>query len=123
MMTKLVFVIFIFLLTSCWGETSTVVTASNDSYSSHEIKESNVENRIYFCEYCGKKFHSIKDLATNLCKRHPDGAYNGRHKLYEGRTKKFYECVYCGKDAKSIADLTANKCKYSPIGGSHRPRL
>jgi hypothetical protein len=55
MMTKLVFVIFIFLLTSCWGETSTVVTASNDSYPSHEIKESNVENRIYFCEYCGKK--------------------------------------------------------------------
>ena len=109
-MTKLVFTIFIIFLTSCWGDVSTV-NSSNDSYSSREIKESDVENETYFCEYCGKKFHSVKDLAANLCK------------LYEGRVRKTYECVYCGKEAKSIADLTANKCKHSPMGGNHRPRL
>lgn len=122
MMTKLVFAIFIIFLTSCWGDTSTV-DSSNDNYSSREIKGSDVENEAYFCEYCGKKFHSVKDLAANLCKRHPDGAHGGKHKLYEGRVRKTYECVYCGKEAKSIADLTANKCKHSPMGGNHRPRL
>ncbi|MCR2005403.1 hypothetical protein [Bacteroides acidifaciens] len=122
MMTKLVFAIFIIFLTSCWGDTSTV-DSSSDNYSSREIKGSDVENETYFCEYCGKKFHSVKDLAANLCKRHPDGAHGGKHKLYEGRVRKTYECVYCGKEAKSIADLTANKCKHSPMGGNHRPRL
>lgn len=118
-MTKLVFTISIIFLTGCWGGAS----LQNDGYSSREIKESDVESGVYFCEYCGKEFHSIKDLATNLCKRHPDGVYSGKHKFYEGRTKKAYECVYCGKDAKSIAELTANKCKYSPSGENHRPKL
>lgn len=121
MMTKLVFVIFIIFLISCWRDVSTVDL--NDNYSSREIKESDVENETYFCEYCGKKFHSIKDLVANLCKRHPGRVHGGKHKLYEGRVRKTYECVFCGKEAKSIADLTANKCKHSPMGGNHRPRL
>ena len=119
MKIKFVFIISLFFLTSCWGDSSTG-NNSNDSNSNSDIK---VENKTCFCEYCGKKFHTVEDLAANLCKRHPDGAYSGKHKLYEGRIKKTYECAFCGKEAKSIADLTANKCKHSPTGGNHRPRL
>lgn len=121
MMKKFILIGCVVFLTSCFGGASTA-PSNNGDRSDNNIEECE-KNDIYFCEYCGKMFHSVKDLSVNSCKRHPNGANEGCHKLYEGSLKRKYECVYCGKEAKSISDLTVNKCKYSPMGGNHKPRL
>ena len=112
-------ILMIVLLSSCWGSSgsnsSTYHTANKEVHSRHKEK--------YTCEYCGKEFGNIQDMAINSCKKHPDGIYEGSHKLYEGSTKSRYECKYCGKTAKSIYDLVSSKCKHSPNDGWHRPRL
>ena len=38
----------------------------------------------YYCKYCGQKFPTISSLTSGKCIKHPDGAYEGRHALYEG---------------------------------------
>lgn len=114
-MEKLIEIILLSILTSCIG-----VGSSNS-----EISNSNIDSKKekYYCEYCGKEFDSIRDMAINSCKKHPDGILAGSHKLYEGSTnKEWYECKYCGKRAKSIFDLASNKCRYAPNEGWHRPR-
>lgn len=45
-----------------------------------------------YCEYCGKKFASVRQLTSATCVRHPDGPNKGRHKLYEGTEKSEYTC-------------------------------
>ena len=107
------------MFSSCWES-----SYSNSSTSCMVNKE--VDGRLkekYICEYCGKEFDNIQDMAINSCKKHPNGTYEGSHKLYEGNSKSIYECKYCGKTAKSIFDLVSSKCKHSPNNGYHRPRL
>lgn len=118
-MEKLVEIVLLSVLASCIGieNSNSKISNNNSDFSSANKKEE------YYCEYCGKKFDSIRDMAINSCKKHPDGILAGSHKLYEGSTnKEWYECKYCGKRAKSIFDLTSNKCRYAPNEGWHRPR-
>ena len=80
----------------------------------------------FYCEYCGQKFASVKDLTSNHCSKHPDGTHKGRHKLYEGGEKSEYTCKYCGQKFKTLVDLTSNHCLKHPNGihkGWHSPAL
>lgn len=122
MMKKFVFAILVVVLSSCWGDAPTT-NSNNENFSNYNVSNGEMANEKHFCEFCGKEFHSVRDLVANSCKRHPEGVNEGSHKLYEGSIKKRYSCVYCGKEAKSIANLTVNKCKHSPIGGNHKPKL
>lgn len=117
-MEKLVNIILLFLLTSCIniGNSNSEALNSNIAFNTTNTREK------YYCEYCGKEFDNIRDMAINSCKKHPDGILAGPHKLYEGSMKEWYECKYCGRRAKSIFDLVSNKCKYAPNDGWHRPR-
>ncbi|MBP5452663.1 MAG: hypothetical protein J6Y16_10550 [Treponema sp.] len=66
----------------------------------------------------------MSSLTGNTCPRHPDGAYKGRHKPYEGNEKAQYSCKYCGRQYSSISSLTGNTCPRHPCGaykGSHSP--
>lgn len=111
-------IILLLFLTSCMG-----IGNSNSEIVNNTGLDIANKKEIFYCEYCGKKFDSIQDMAINSCKKHPEGILAGPHKLYEGSThKEWYECKYCGKRAKSIAELVSNKCKYAPNGGWHRPR-
>ena len=49
----------------------------------------------FYCEYCGRKFISVRGLTAEHCYRHPSGANKGFHKLYEGSEKSQYICKYC----------------------------
>ncbi len=78
----------------------------------------------FYCEYCGQKFSSVSSLTGSNCSRHPDGAYKGRHKLYEGDEKSQYTCKYCGQKFSSISSLTGSSCYRHPDGankGRHAP--
>ena len=79
-----------------------------------------------YCEYCGEKSSSVSMLTMKRCFRHPNGAYKGSHKPYEGREKSQYECKYCGKKSSSISMLTQSLCFRHPDGankGRHAPML
>jgi len=74
--------------------------------------------QFFYCENCGAKFSSIRDLTSNRCNRS-----NGNHKLYEGTEKDFYVCKYCGRKFPNIKELTANRCLRNPSGERHSPAL
>ena len=81
---------------------------------------------IFYCEYCGRKFISVRGLTAEHCYRHPSGANKGFHKLYEGSEKSQYICKYCGTKTGSIATLTSSHCRRHPNGaykGFHPPAL
>ena len=80
----------------------------------------------YYCKYCGQKFPTISSLTSGSCMRHPDGAYKGRHALYEGSEKSQYVCKYCGQKFSTISSLTSGSCMRHPDGaykGKHSPAL
>ena len=84
------------------------------------------DKKNYYCEYCGQKFASVSSLTSGRCQRHPDGAFKGRHKLYEGTEKEKYTCKYCGMQSNSISSLTSGRCQKHPNGyfkGRHTPAL
>lgn len=84
------------------------------------------DKQNYYCEYCGQKFASVSSLTSGRCQRHPDGAFKGRHKLYEGSEKEKYTCKYCGIQSNSISSLTSGRCQKHPNGyfkGRHAPAL
>jgi DNA-directed RNA polymerase subunit RPC12/RpoP len=79
-----------------------------------------------YCEYCGDRFSSVSSLTASDCRRHPNGTYKGKHKLYEGTEKSKYTCKYCGDQFNSISSLTASDCRRHPNGtykGKHAPAL
>lgn len=59
-----------------------------------------MQQKYYYCEYCGHRFPSVRLLTSAPCVRHPDGPNKGRHKLYEGTEKSEYTCKYCGKSSR-----------------------
>lgn len=80
----------------------------------------------YYCEYCGHKFPSVRQLTSATCPRHPDGSNKGHHKLYEGSEKSEYTCKYCGKKFPSIQVMVGGLCVNHPKGsnkGGHAPAL
>lgn len=80
----------------------------------------------YYCERCGQRYGDITTLTAGNCLRHPDGAYKGKHKLYEGTEKTKYTCKYCGQQYPSIQALTSANCYRHPDGaykGKHLPSL
>lgn len=84
------------------------------------------KQKNYYCEYCGHKFSSVRQLTSGTCPRHPDGSNKGRHKLYEGSEKSEYTCKYCGKKFRSIQVMVSGQCVNHPNGsnkGYHAPAL
>lgn len=80
----------------------------------------------FYCMYCGQDFHSVRQLTSSHCPRHPDGFCKGNHRLYEGEEKAEYTCKYCGQKFHSIRALTASHCPRHPNGfckGNHSPAL
>ncbi len=80
----------------------------------------------FYCEYCGTKYSSVTTLTGCSCHRHPNGAHNGKHKLYEGSEKSKYTCKYCGTSYSSLTTLTGVSCHRHPDGahkGKHAPAL
>ena len=80
----------------------------------------------YYCKHCGFKATSIASLTAATCQRHPNGAYKGKHALYQGAEKSKYECQHCGASAPSLSSLTAATCQRHPLGaykGRHEPAL
>lgn len=91
-----------------------------------EQEKKKQQNTFYYCEYCGKKFLSVRGLTAEHCYRHPSGANKGFHKLYEGSEKSQYVCKFCGTKAGSISTLTSSHCGRHPNGaykGFHTPAL
>lgn len=86
---------------------------TTSSNSPHQNKP-----QFFYCENCGAKFSSIRDLTSNRCNRS-----NGNHKLYEGTEKDSYVCKYCGRKFPNIKELTANRCLRNPSGERHSPAL
>ena len=86
---------------------------TTSSNSPHQNKP-----QFFYCENCGAKFSSIRDLTSNRCNRS-----NGNHKLYEGTEKDSYVCKYCGRKFPNIKELTANRCLRNPSGERHSPTL
>ena len=89
-------------------------------------KRNNMEKKNFYCEYCGHKFPSVRILTSSPCPRHPDGAYKGSHKLYEGTEKSQYTCKYCGHQFNTILQMCAAPCPRHPKGsykGNHAPAL
>jgi DNA-directed RNA polymerase subunit RPC12/RpoP len=85
-----------------------------------------MEQKNYYCEYCGHKFPNPRLLASGTCSRHPDGPNRGYHKLYEGTEKKKYTCKYCGRQFDSILQMVGGTCSHHPKGsnkGGHAPAL
>ena len=80
----------------------------------------------YYCKYCGQHFYSVRSMTAIGCPRHPDGAYKGKHALYEGSEKTRYTCKYCGQEFSAIHNMTAVGCPRHPDGpykGKHSPAL
>ena len=79
-----------------------------------------------YCKYCGTRAVSVSALTSGGCMRHPNGAYKGKHMLYEGGEKSKYTCKYCGKSFSTLSSLTAAGCQRHPDGpykGKHSPSL
>ena len=113
--------IIIYIIESLKSESS---TSSNNQINDDQ------PSKNYYCEYCGRKFESVKDLTRFdfYCHRHPNGQNKGNHKLYEGSEKNEYTCKYCGRKFKSLAELTRFDfyCHRHPNGqnkGNHKPAL
>lgn len=90
------------------------------------LKNTDMEKKNYYCEYCGHKFPSVQLLTSGTCSRHPDGSNKGRHKLYEGSEKSKYTCKYCGKEFSTIMQMVGGSCPHHPKGGNkgnHAPAL
>jgi DNA-directed RNA polymerase subunit RPC12/RpoP len=80
----------------------------------------------YYCKYCGAKNSSIASLTASHCPRHPSGANNGLHALFEGGEKAKYVCKHCGTSNSSLASLTGSHCPRHPLGankGLHEPAM
>lgn len=80
----------------------------------------------YYCERCGQRYGNVTTLTVGNCPRHPEGAYKGKHKLYEGTEKAKYTCKNCGQQYSSIQTLTSANCYIHPDGaykGKHAPAL
>ena len=80
----------------------------------------------FYCEYCGYKAPSVQILTGGQCGKHPNGAFKGYHKLYEGSEKSQYTCKYCGKKYPSLQILCGSQCGKHPNGafkGMHAPAL
>jgi hypothetical protein len=80
----------------------------------------------YYCKYCGLRSSTVSSLTGNSCLRHPFGAYNGNHVLYEGREKKIYTCKYCGLKSEKLSHLISADCLRHPNGtyeGKHEAAL
>lgn len=69
----------------------------------------------FYCEYCGRKGHSVQWLTGCLCSKSPTKYCS----LYEGSEKKEYTCKYCGRKGHSIQWLTGNLCSKSPTKHCH----
>lgn len=81
---------------------------------------------MVYCEYCGRQFHDVRQLATAPCPYHPNGSNRGYHKLYEGSLKSRYTCRYCGRTFSSTMQMVTAPCPYHPNGGNkgrHSPAL
>ena len=79
-----------------------------------------------YCKYCGTPFNDIRTLTFSTCPRHPDGAYKGKHALYEGSEKSEYFCKFCGNKFRDLRTLTFSTCPRHPSGpykGKHEPAL
>lgn len=79
-----------------------------------------------FCEYCGREFPDVRQLASASCSYYPDGPNQGKHKLYEGGEKSRYTCKYCGRTFSSLMQLVTAPCSFHPNGtnnGRHSPAL
>lgn len=97
-----------------------------DLMPTHPNKTTDMETKYYYCEYCGHRFSSVRQLTSATCSRHPDGSNKGRHKLYEGTEKSSYTCKYCGKQFPSIQVMVGGQCANHPKGtnkGYHAPAL
>lgn len=113
--------VFLFL----WCVSLSVLCLSFTSFKGNE-KNQDMEEKNFYCEYCGKRFPDIRQLTSATCTRHPDGSHKGRHKLYEGSEKREYTCKYCGKKFPSIMVMTGGQCVSHPKGmnkGAHAPAL
>lgn len=80
----------------------------------------------FYCEYCGLKETSVRNLVAMTCNKHPLGMDKGKHKLYEGSEKTRYTCKYCGFQIDTIRNLVNLPCLYHPNGankGGHSPAL
>ena len=80
----------------------------------------------YYCKHCGQHFSSVTALSNQPCPRHPNGAYRGRHVLYEGGEKETYTCKHCGQRFRSISAMSVQPCPRHPNGsykGKHSPAL
>jgi hypothetical protein len=80
----------------------------------------------FYCENCGAKSSSVASLLTGTCFRHPTGANQGKHSLYQGSEKAQYYCKYCGSKSSSISGLSTGSCFRHPKGsylGMHSPAL
>lgn len=89
-------------------------------------KRQQQKEQACFCEYCGHKFPSVRQLASGTCSKHPDGSNRGLHKLYEGTMKSKYTCKYCGREFSTIMVLVGGTCARHPKGsnkGNHAPAL
>lgn len=85
-----------------------------------------MKKRNYYCEYCGHKFPTVRQLTAGTCPLHPNGSNKGRHKLYEGTEKRSYTCKFCGKHFSTILQMVSATCPDSPKGsnkGGHAPAL
>jgi ribosomal protein L37AE/L43A len=83
-----------------------------------------VQNRKYYCKYCGASAPTITALTLGTCPRHPDSPGKGHHEPYMGSPKSRYTCKYCGASAPSITGLTLGLCPRHPKGagkGHHMP--
>ena len=80
----------------------------------------------FYCEYCGRKFISVRGLTAEHCYRHPSGANKGFHKLYEGSEKSQYVCKYCGQKFPAISSMAGRGCTKHPNGvnkGYNKPQI
>jgi hypothetical protein len=103
---------------SIYKEVPTGTLAASHQTASSILGKSNTPN--YYCQLCGAKFNSVRDLTNNSCQRRGIGE---KHILYEGSEKEQYACKYCGDKYRTIKDMTFNRCHKNPVGDRHVPAL
>ncbi len=114
------------LLTISFGTNAVGEERTVDNDATNQLNYTTMADQKFYCEYCGNDFSSVQSLTRNKCAYHPDGAYKGYHKLYEGSEKSKYTCKYCGNQYNTIRTLTSCKCPKHPQGagkGWHAPAL
>lgn len=90
--------------------------SNNSFFNSNQSSQ-----RHFYCELCGAKYSTPKDLLNNSCLKNKVGMNIGRHVLYEGGEKSIYTCRYCGKQYSSIKDMVFNSCPRREFGEKHAP--